>query len=628
MRTIALALLATSSLSCSVLIRLGVERCESLEPACEENILVVCSSEGLVVRTDCGAETCNATLVDCSPCGNGLPDEGEECDDGNDTQGDGCENDCTLPACGNGIVDSIPTVDADGDGDLDVETCDDGAQNVDLADRCRTVCQLPFCGDAIQDTGEECDDGDADHGNGNQNQPNACRTTCVNPTCGDGIVDFEDIINPGEFDPGEGEACDDGNNINDDGCNFDPFVPPPPFVADERQADQCNQTFPTCDNGNARELNAIEEHELCFDRAQTVLNLGNGSGVIAVVANDFNNDFKSDIVVVEGNQGDGVLTVFRNLNDGNGTMVQGASFSVTPGIDPTAIIAVDLNGDFKRDLITTNQGSNLAGITVLLNTTADTPNADITFGAAAGFAAGSGAVALAAGDIDGNGAVDIVVTNQGADTINILFGNGNGTFGNPQQQTAGDKPVAVAIGDIDDDSDNDIIVANENGDSLTIFESSGGINPTFTARTISVGDGPTSIAIGDLEADGDLDLVTSNVNADTMSILLNNNDGTFVETVQATDDRPQSVFVGDINHDDTGADPLLLEIVVANEGADTISIFRAKESAPGTYSPALNLRVGNAPISVSINDFDANTYFDITVANNQDNSVSVLFFTP
>jgi cysteine-rich repeat protein len=34
-----------------------------------------------------------------------VQEEGEECDDGNNTDADGCEADCTLPACGNGIVD-------------------------------------------------------------------------------------------------------------------------------------------------------------------------------------------------------------------------------------------------------------------------------------------------------------------------------------------------------------------------------------------------------------------------------------------------------------------------------------------------------------------------------------------
>ena len=443
-----------------------------------------------------------------------------------------------------------------------------------------------------------------------------------------GIIMMHNVVD-GEFDVGEGEACDDGNEIDDDGCNFAPFIPPPPFSADPFQAAACNKTFPTCNNDNPREVNAILEHELCFDRPQTVHQLGSGSGVNAVLAADFNNDFDSDIVVVEGNQGDGVLTVFRNLGNINGDVVPGASFSVSPGIDPTAVIAIDLNGDFKRDLITSNQASNLFGVTVLLNTTdTNITNNTITFGTAQGFPAGNSPVALASGDLNKDGDVDIVVVNAGADAVNILLGNGDGTFDAPQQQAVGDKPVSIVIGDINEDNNLDIIVANELGDSLTILEGDGNINPSFIARSQSVGDGPTTVAIGDLEDDGDLDLVVSNTSADTVSILLNDGAGTFTQSTLATGDKPRGLFLGDINHDDTGNEPLLLEIIIANQDDDTISILRAKESDPGSYSPSLTLRVGNAPISVSTNDFDTNTYFDITVANNQDNTISILYFTP
>jgi cysteine-rich repeat protein len=37
-------------------------------------------------------------------CGNGLPDPGEQCDDGNDVEGDGCDTDCTLSVCSGGAV--------------------------------------------------------------------------------------------------------------------------------------------------------------------------------------------------------------------------------------------------------------------------------------------------------------------------------------------------------------------------------------------------------------------------------------------------------------------------------------------------------------------------------------------
>jgi cysteine-rich repeat protein len=87
-------------------------------------------------------------------CGNGLLELGEQCDDGNQVDADGCQASCELPRCGDGILDPG-------------EACDLGAGNSQAPDAvCRTDCQLPGCGDGVRDTGEMCDDGNATGGDG------------------------------------------------------------------------------------------------------------------------------------------------------------------------------------------------------------------------------------------------------------------------------------------------------------------------------------------------------------------------------------------------------------------------------------------------------------------------------
>jgi CSLREA domain-containing protein len=126
-------------------------------------------------------------------CGDGViqsPDE--ECDDGannSDTEPDACRTDCTLPICGDGVVDT-------GAG----ETCDDG--NTVDGDGCSSSCVLETCGDGVVQAGEECDDG-VDN---SDTVADACRTTCLLPSCGDAVVDT-------------GEQCDDGGNVDGDGCS-------------------------------------------------------------------------------------------------------------------------------------------------------------------------------------------------------------------------------------------------------------------------------------------------------------------------------------------------------------------------------------------------------------------------
>ena len=116
-----------------------------------------------ICRPDC--------TVYCTICGNGLvevvsDEDREECDDGNDINDDGCRNDCTLPRCGDEIIDQY-------------ETCDDGELNANLPDACRMNCQLPRCGDGIQDSNEVCDDGNLEPGDGCDPD---CRGECGNGT--------------------------------------------------------------------------------------------------------------------------------------------------------------------------------------------------------------------------------------------------------------------------------------------------------------------------------------------------------------------------------------------------------------------------------------------------------------
>jgi cysteine-rich repeat protein len=109
----------------------------------------------------------------------------EECDDGNDVDGDGCDSNCTQTACDNGIV----TVG---------ETCDDG--NGVNGDACDSNCKPPGCGNGATGGTETCDDGNLADGDG-------CDSNCTLTGCGNGILT-------------QGEACDDGNVLSGDGCNL------------------------------------------------------------------------------------------------------------------------------------------------------------------------------------------------------------------------------------------------------------------------------------------------------------------------------------------------------------------------------------------------------------------------
>ncbi len=157
--------------------------------------------------------TCDIGAVE-TPCGNGVTNPDEACDDGNTSNDDDCSNACSVPVCGDGILktgeqcDDGNTIDNDtctnacttpvcGDGIVNAaEQCDDG--NVDNL-TCTDTCHLASCGDGIKTVAEQCDDGNAINNDD-------CTNTCTTPVCGDGITNA-------------GEVCDDGNAVNDDACN-------------------------------------------------------------------------------------------------------------------------------------------------------------------------------------------------------------------------------------------------------------------------------------------------------------------------------------------------------------------------------------------------------------------------
>jgi cysteine-rich repeat protein len=88
-------------------------------------------------------------------CGNGTTDEGEACDSGDDNSNDtpnACRENCTLPVCGDGVVDDAYDEQCD-DGN---ETGNDGCEN-DCSFSCTASTQAVDCDDGLPCTDDLCD---------------------------------------------------------------------------------------------------------------------------------------------------------------------------------------------------------------------------------------------------------------------------------------------------------------------------------------------------------------------------------------------------------------------------------------------------------------------------------------
>ncbi len=171
-------------------------------------------------------------------CGNASLETGEQCDDGNRVTGDGCSAQCSTEAgfsCGRvyqngGYVSQCIKLYPCGNGIVELtDRCDDG-NNVS-GDGCNFNCQLESgyvcsgqpskcerntCGNGKYDWGEYCDDGNTVAGDGCNATCTAVEpgyycsglpNTCKKPVCGNRIIEPT-------------ESCDDGNNRPGDGCSL------------------------------------------------------------------------------------------------------------------------------------------------------------------------------------------------------------------------------------------------------------------------------------------------------------------------------------------------------------------------------------------------------------------------
>lgn len=280
------------------------------------------------------------------------------------------------------------------------------------------------------------------------------------------------------------------------------------------------------------------------------------------------------------------------------------------GNGPTGSVAAQLNGDSNIDLVTTDQIANT--VSVMLG------NGLGGFGAPTAFGVGASPYAVTTGLFNADSNVDLAVANSGSNNISILLGNGSGGFSAPTNFTVGPTPISVAVGDFNNDTNADLAVAEfgaffAGSVSILLGTGTGSFGPasSFPARTQ-----PAFVAVGDFTADSNKDLAVANFGSNNVSILQGTGTGTFAQApVVSVGLGPVAIKVADFNVDGKS------DLAVANYNGDTVSIRQG--TGLGTFLIASTLSVGPAPISIGAADFSGDSRLDLAIANRGDNTVSV-----
>lgn len=227
--------------------------------------------------------------------------------------------------------------------------------------------------------------------------------------------------------------------------------------------------------------------------------------------------------------------------------------------------------------------------------------------------------AVAAGDMDGDGDMDLVAGNvNAANLIKWYKNDGNGSLTQTQISTTVGA-MSVAIGDLTRDKANEFVVADNQNGGIKWFKNDGLASPAFAVQTTVASDAsPTSVAVGDINNDGYLDIVAGFSGA-TDKIVWYLSDGAATpaftaQTAVVTSFDCQHLLAKDINNDG------YLDIVAASNAGNTLAWYKGDGGTGWTATTISSTFTGAQYAGAA--DMDADGDLDLTAAGNGNSTIS------
>ena len=285
-------------------------------------------------------------------------------------------------------------------------------------------------------------------------------------------------------------------------------------------------------------------------------------GLTGFDAGDFDGDGNADII-------NGFpLTFLRGL--GNGTFAP-------PGppiadLNLGQIVATDLNGDDKLDVLATSGYPTEVGVYTFLG------NGDGTFQMAQFTDVGFSSPWPAIADFNSDGQMDVAVTDLSGQ-LAILLGKGDGSFEPAIYYQTADTPQNPITADFNLDGNPDLAISHTFGGTVSIYLGHG--DGTFDSPLMISSRGALYLAAGDVNRDSKPDLVVGGGNG--LNLFLGNGDGTF-QAAQSIYSDYGPVKVADLDRDGN-------RDVIVSGPQDGVVVLRGR--GDGTFSSGLEFPTGN-----------------------------------
>jgi len=241
-------------------------------------------------------------------------------------------------------------------------------------------------------------------------------------------------------------------------------------------------------------------------------------------------------------------------------------------------------------------------------------------------------------DVTGEGRMDLVLMQEGAQAIRVLHNKGDGNFEEFDVEAAGLKAsghgVACAVGDYDGDGLNDLAVALD--DAVLLFRNLG--HGKFQDVTAEAGlapkNRPTGITFVDYDHDGDLDLFLTGapLKAGGSSNVLwrNNGNKTFTEWTEPTglggSGKTNAVILTDFNNDRA------VDIAVTDDGPAPLIYVNPREGKYPTqplYEPVFvdegfeATLFPSSTMGIAVLDYNKEGWMDIAITHDGRPSLSL-----
>lgn len=303
--------------------------------------------------------------------------------------------------------------------------------------------------------------------------------------------------------------------------------------------------------------------------------------------------------------------------DANGNPVPGVTF--TWSSDNPNIASVDANG------LVLGMAEGSATITASTGGLSRAATIQVTFRIFTSptlYPLGAAPTAVAAGDFNHDGFIDLAIANADGNSLSLLKGASSGVFSAAQTFPVGLFPQSLVKGRFDNNLYDDLAVANVGNSTISIFAGvPEGLGPISDVPTT----GPISIVAADFNGDNLLDLATASTFTPDLSILLGNGLGGFsssppISTEQQQNTSNISLLAPDL---DRNGKPDLVAVV--SSSGNTGKIVVLVNNGNGGFMDPLSFPVGGSPNNIVSGDWNADGIVDVAVVNSGSANLTLLF---